>query len=176
MESLLEIQSMFSRSFAEGTMEALSPDTFLSYPRLNIANRYFTSRRDDPYSVAIPFGSAIDPKGILADLANESWFHAPDNDVVYYHFIPDGPQQKWVINYMSVLITKHQNKYHPLEPIRFRIGDIVEAQMSCVVIPLKGGKFKMINQLRSLALLDGTHTQVCLSIMEYTLCETDILT
>ena len=42
----------------------------------------------------------------------------------------------------------------------FRVGDIVQAQVSFVVIPLKGGRRKMISVLRSLALLDGSLSTV----------------
>jgi len=89
VESLLEIHSIFSRTFSEGAMEPLSPDSFIGYPRINISNRYFTSRRDNPFSTSIPFNEETDPKRVLANLANEHWFHGADNEVVYYHFIPD---------------------------------------------------------------------------------------
>jgi hypothetical protein len=42
----------------------------------------------------------------------------------------------------------------------FRIGDIVQAQLSFVVIPVKGGHRKMLTILRSLALLDRSFSQV----------------
>ena len=42
----------------------------------------------------------------------------------------------------------------------FRVGDIVQAQVSFVVIPLKGGRRKMLSILRSLALLDGSLSTV----------------
>lgn len=46
------------------------------------------------------------------------------------------------------------------EPVLFRIGDIVEVQTTIVVVPIKRDRFKMILQLRSIALLDGTFAQV----------------
>jgi hypothetical protein len=39
--------------------------------------------------MSIPFNEEIDPKRALANLANEHCFHKADNEVVYYHFIPD---------------------------------------------------------------------------------------
>jgi hypothetical protein len=89
VESLLEIHGMFSRTFSEDAMEPLSPDSFLGYPCINISNHYFTSQQDDPFSTSIPFDEETDPKRVLANLANEHWFHGADNEVVYYHFIPD---------------------------------------------------------------------------------------
>ncbi len=47
-----------------------------------------------------------------------------------------------------------------MDPVRFRIGDIVEVQATIVAIPVKGNKFKTIAQLRSLALIDGSFTEV----------------
>jgi hypothetical protein len=38
------------------------------------------------------------------------------------------------------------------------VGDIVQVQLSFVVIPIKGGRRRMLTVLRSLALLDETFT------------------
>ena len=42
----------------------------------------------------------------------------------------------------------------------FHVGDIVQAQASFVVIPIKGGQWKMLTILRSIALLDGSLSKV----------------
>ena len=47
-----------------------------------------------------------------------------------------------------------------VSPTRYRIGDIVEAQVSFVVFPIKEGKFKMALILRAIALLDHAETDV----------------
>jgi len=47
-----------------------------------------------------------------------------------------------------------------MDPTRFKIGDIVEAQVSFVGIPLKGGKAKMLVVLRALTLLDCQQSMV----------------
>jgi hypothetical protein len=41
-----------------------------------------------------------------------------------------------------------------MDPMNFRVGDIVEAQMSFVGIPYQGGKTRMMVVLRALTLLD----------------------
>lgn len=46
------------------------------------------------------------------------------------------------------------------DPAQFRVGDIVEAQTTIAVVPLRNNKFKMICSLRSLALLNGGFTDV----------------
>lgn len=47
-----------------------------------------------------------------------------------------------------------------VNPTRYRIGDIVEAQVSFAVFPMKEAKFKMALILRAIALLDHTETDV----------------
>jgi hypothetical protein len=51
-------------------------------------------------------------------------------------------------------------RFQPCEPQTFRLGDLVQAQLSFVVIPIKGGHRKMLAVLRSLAMLDGNFGQV----------------
>jgi hypothetical protein len=46
------------------------------------------------------------------------------------------------------------------EPTQFRIGDIVEVQITISAVPIKKDKFKVIIRLASIALLDGTFTNV----------------
>jgi hypothetical protein len=47
-----------------------------------------------------------------------------------------------------------------MDPASFRIGDIVEAQISFVGVPVRGGKVRMMTVLRALALLDCQYTMV----------------
>jgi hypothetical protein len=51
-------------------------------------------------------------------------------------------------------------RFFAVDPRQFRVGDIVEAQVTFVAVPIRNNKFKMISQLRCLALLDGTFTDV----------------
>jgi len=51
-------------------------------------------------------------------------------------------------------------RFFEVDPARFRVGDIVEVQITIAAVPIKNNKFKMISQLRCLALLDGTFTDV----------------
>jgi hypothetical protein len=48
----------------------------------------------------------------------------------------------------------------------FRVGDIVQAQLSFVVIPVKAGRRRMLTVLRSLALLDEAFTINSVSLLE----------
>lgn len=51
-------------------------------------------------------------------------------------------------------------RFQPCEPQMFCLGDIVQAQLSFVVVPIKGGHHKMLAVLQSLAMLDGNFGQV----------------
>lgn len=50
--------------------------------------------------------------------------------------------------------------YVVLDPVAFRVGDIVEAQVSFVGVPLKGEKVRMMVVLRALTLLDCNESMV----------------
>lgn len=52
-----------------------------------------------------------------------------------------------------------------VNPQIFRVGDIVEAQVSFIAVPLKDNKYKMIVVLRSIALLDASFSQVRMAIV-----------
>lgn len=51
-------------------------------------------------------------------------------------------------------------RFEPAEPTMFRVGDLVEVHMTAIVVSVRDGRFKMILQLRSLALLDASFTNV----------------
>jgi hypothetical protein len=51
-------------------------------------------------------------------------------------------------------------RYITSEPQIFRIGNMVQAQVSFIVIPMKGGRRKMLTVLCSLVLLDGSLSNV----------------
>lgn len=52
------------------------------------------------------------------------------------------------------------HRYCTIDPTKFRIGDIVEAQVSFTSVPLKEKKYKMIIVLRALTILDSTVVKV----------------
>ena len=47
-----------------------------------------------------------------------------------------------------------------MDPIEFRVGDIVEVQLNAAAVPIKRGRYKMVLQLRSVALVEGKFSQV----------------
>jgi hypothetical protein len=57
-------------------------------------------------------------------------------------------------------VTDKATSVEEVNPQIFRVGDIVEAQVSFIAVPLKDNKYKMIVVLRSVALLDASFSQV----------------
>ena len=55
----------------------------------------------------------------------------------------------------------HAIRYEAIPPVRFRVGDIVEAKMTLMLIPIQQDCFKLKAILRSLTLLDMSFAQVC---------------
>ena len=55
---------------------------------------------------------------------------------------------------------KFNDRHHDVVPNAFRVGDVVEAQISFEVIRLKGKRQKMIVILRALTLLDKEALEV----------------
>ncbi|KAF8811310.1 hypothetical protein BYT27DRAFT_7034303, partial [Phlegmacium glaucopus] len=129
----------FDRQFPEGLLEAWSADSTLD--SLDISNRYLTPLRDISGLEDVPFHKGVDPRGVLRDMAKNDHIHTEDNYVGYFstHRDSDG-----------------HRRFKSCEPQIFRVGDIVQAQLSFVVIPVKAGRRKMLTVLRSLALLDET--------------------
>lgn len=52
--------------------------------------------------------------------------------------------------------TKNMHSYKTIDPVKFRLGDIVEAQVSFTTIPLYNKQFKMLIILQAITLLDQT--------------------
>ncbi|KAF8240411.1 hypothetical protein L208DRAFT_1156497, partial [Tricholoma matsutake] len=150
-EVAVEIYGYFDRQFSEGILESwmASQDSELDpMPCFDISNRYLTPTKEtkDP---DIPFEKGVDPWGILRGMASGNgtctYVHTEDNQVQYFTTSREASGNR---------------KFQPCKPQTFRIGDIVQAQLSFVVIPIKGGQCKMLSVLRSLALLDRNFGQV----------------
>lgn len=201
ISNILNIYAMLSREVPPNTLEAYKTEQYRNYSCLNIYNRYFTSRRDDPTGMSVDFGDDVDPRGILASLLTNGLFHGEDNKVLYFE--RDQTTKKWATSpllqphkqvgrhditinvarytfvYCAVsthlshlhlhpstkypLINAHDHyRFQPTSPSHFRVGDIVEVQITISMFPIgsKVEKYKMFTHLRSIALLDNSFAQV----------------
>jgi len=102
------------------------------------------------------------PKRLLSCMANNKYFHGEDNQVIYYIWnkstiLPgeSGPNKNKYYLFIMLL-----TRFCKVEPSRFRVGDIVEVQITVAAVPILKQQVKMISYLRCLALLDGTFTDV----------------
>jgi hypothetical protein len=83
---------MFSRHVDKHNIDQWEPSTYTTYQAINISNRYFTYRSDDPHAPSVPLGRHVDPTGRLATLAGHDLFHGEDN-IVLYRTKPKGSKQ-----------------------------------------------------------------------------------
>jgi hypothetical protein len=150
----------------------------MTYPALNIYNRYFHTTQESPQQSSIPFEDNVDMDHTLAAIGLAAGLvHTADNRVEYFRLSADKKYE----DYFS-----HPNLFYIADKLlqlfrfastntsSFRIGDIVEAHFSLVVVPVKQRKFQMILVLRGLALLDSTQSQVfnsCLPVNVFILAD-----
>ncbi|KAF9455956.1 hypothetical protein BDZ94DRAFT_1353734, partial [Collybia nuda] len=149
MATATEIYGLFDRTFSDGQLESWTSSSSPSlgeFVGIDASNRYMTPRKDVPGVEHQPFPPAVDPKGLLESMAYESeHIHTDDNQVLYF---------------TSRVNQDGERTFENASPQVYRSGDIVELQLSFVVIPLRGEHYKMLTILHSIALLDGTFAQV----------------
>ncbi|KAF8240169.1 hypothetical protein L208DRAFT_1234889, partial [Tricholoma matsutake] len=143
-----KIYGMFNHAFTQG---ALGPWnlTETDGPSIEASNQYFTPSRPGLHLESVPFQENVDPSGVLAKmlaLSGARCVHTNDNEVEYCRGFRelDGKYRFEVCRLQS-----------------FRKGDIVELQLSFVVIalkedPQKGKRCKLLVVLRSMALVRHT--------------------
>jgi hypothetical protein len=90
IQTITKLFSLMSRGFQEDDMHPWKPNMFMTYPSINISNRYFYDSRDCQVQASIPLGDSIDPDHYLAGLALASGvIHTVDNQVEYFKLTPD---------------------------------------------------------------------------------------
>ncbi|KAF8336027.1 hypothetical protein F5887DRAFT_891718, partial [Amanita rubescens] len=147
IKALNEVHALFDRHIPENKLgECTIIDKCDEHLGIHLTNRYFTSRRESPTEPHIPFASDVDPMGFLANLVGGTYFQSEQNTVKYYN--------------RSQLMDTIPTRYEEISPVRFRIGDIVEAKATLMLIPLRGGHFKLSAVLQSVTIMDTTCTQV----------------
>ena len=66
---------------------------------------------------------------------------------------------------MSVVRANAEYRYAMIKPASVCVGDIVELQISIIMVPIRDNKFKATMVLRSILVLDRTYTQVLCSFI-----------
>ncbi|KAF8868776.1 hypothetical protein BD779DRAFT_1683078 [Infundibulicybe gibba] len=137
------IFEIFQREFQEGKVEQWVTERSNGHSCMFISNRYMTPRRDAPDMNHIPFGADVDPNGHLESMIKEGFVHGEENIVEYY------TQQ----------ISEGRKSFLKAGPQSFRVGDLVDVQLSFVIVPLKEQRYKMVTVLHSIALVNGSFSQ-----------------
>ncbi|KAF8236108.1 hypothetical protein L208DRAFT_1253333 [Tricholoma matsutake] len=137
----------FNCQFPEGTLDEWSSSqaNVANMECIDISNQYLTLQKDAQGQKNMPFLKGVDPWDILGD-GSCTYVHTEDNQVHFFTAYRDGNRDR---------------KFQPCEPQIFRLGDIIQAQLSFVVISIKGGKHKMLMILHLLVLLESKFTKVC---------------
>ncbi|GLB38110.1 hypothetical protein LshimejAT787_0411610 [Lyophyllum shimeji] len=146
LRSTGEIFGLFDREFRDGDLDSWTATSNQNAEDdiFDASNRYFTPRRDASLEESIPFDKLADPNNILKKMAGDQYVHTEDNEVLYFRrrTTQDG-----------------KRSHEKVGPQTFRVGDIVEIQVSFVVVPTKGDRYKMMSVLRSIALIDGAFSK-----------------
>ncbi|KAF8324385.1 hypothetical protein F5887DRAFT_1086610 [Amanita rubescens] len=145
LKTIMDVQALFDRHIPANKIdECTFIDKCDKHLGIHLTNRYFTPRWESPAEEAVPFTTDVDPSGILAALAGHDFFHGEQN-IVKYH-------DRQIVQGGAV-------KYETISPVRFRVGDIVEAKATFMLVPIREGRFKLSAVLRSLTLLDTSFAQ-----------------
>ncbi|KAF8802342.1 hypothetical protein BYT27DRAFT_7112844, partial [Phlegmacium glaucopus] len=133
ISSTQEIYGIFDRNVQDASLESWALTTSTVQGSIfEASNRYLTLKRDTPDMQPVSISPLVDPHSILKRLTKEGFWYEEENNMHYYQV------------HKSI----------------FRIGDIVEAQVLFIAVPLKDNKHKMLVILRSIALLDTQFSQV----------------
>jgi hypothetical protein len=85
IDSVNAASDLFARHLVPGKYHPWIPDKFMTYPALNIYNRYFYSIGDCTGESAISFSDTIDPEHLLSTMGSSAGLiHTTDNQVEYF--------------------------------------------------------------------------------------------
>ncbi|PBK82756.1 hypothetical protein ARMGADRAFT_1090060 [Armillaria gallica] len=111
---------------------------------LDISNHYFETRKNQPQE-QVEYEQGVNPKGILAVAClKRNLIHTEDNKVRFY---------------TSKINENGERKFFPSEPQMFRVGDIVEVQLSIMAVSMKKTQRKLKLKLRMVAMIDESYTK-----------------
>jgi hypothetical protein len=159
-----DVAAIFTRAVSEDRIE---PNAIIGeqddLTTLNLSNRYFTPRKDaqtgTQMAKQLQFHQDVDPYGNLTRLLGTAHVHIEENNVSYYERV-DGGTRYYRLKCPSDQSNARVRRYITVKPASLSVGDIVELQISFVMVPLRDNKFKAMMVLRSILVLDRTYTQV----------------
>ncbi|KAK7032389.1 hypothetical protein VNI00_013137 [Paramarasmius palmivorus] len=152
MDGLTRLDSLLRQAIRDVHPKPI-PGLTEGHTTVDIANRYFTSKRVANEEHHVGFPKNVDPKGILDDIRGDAFVYTADNVVEYY--------QRQVVNDIQ--------RFKPIHPSHINKGDIVEIQLTLNLVEHASGKGRNTNIqyitkliLRSITLLDKTFSEASL--------------
>ncbi|KAF7976041.1 hypothetical protein HWV62_7944 [Athelia sp. TMB] len=146
IDGLVNIATFMGQNLERGEVEGWAPARFRCWEAIEASNRYFVHQNSEGDMVSVPLSAGVDPDGVLATIAGEEWVHTEDNTVSYYRASTDG---------------EGKQKYETIKPGEFRLGDLVEAQISAIAVKrrVRGDVYSMKLVLRALTMLDDGYSR-----------------
>lgn len=142
LDMIPDIVALFTRAVNEDRIEPHSIIGELKeLSTLHASNRYFTPKKAAPNAKKLTFHRDVDPFGNLARLLGPAHVHIEENVVSYYECVGN-------------------TKYVNIKPASISVGDLVELQVSFIMVPLRENKFKATMVLHSILVLERMFTQV----------------
>ncbi|KAK7038678.1 hypothetical protein VNI00_010562 [Paramarasmius palmivorus] len=150
LDGLARVDSLLRKAIRDNEGHVITGNTD-GFTTIDVANRYFTSKRFANDEHHIGFTTDVDPKGILNDLRGEAFVHTADNVVEFY----------------QRLNTNGDQRFKKIPPSTISEGDIVEVQITVSLVEHSAGKGRNTNVqyftklvLRTLTLLDKSYSKV----------------
>lgn len=80
---MYDVAEFMGRQMADGELKDWQPMQVGGHAAIAVGNRYFAWKNSKYAGEAVEFARAVDPKGVLANMAGDNFVHTIDNDVDY---------------------------------------------------------------------------------------------
>ncbi|KAH6888304.1 hypothetical protein BKA70DRAFT_1442951 [Coprinopsis sp. MPI-PUGE-AT-0042] len=140
MDAMEKAYMEFYNRTQDRSMTPWTPSSYGHFTAIDAYAKYFSHRGAYPDDAKEEFDDKVDPEGVLQALVDNEYFHGPDN----------------AVDYMQMVRTSEGRYiYKKVDPVIFKIGDIVEITISLASFPTKDKKSTMAVILKSIMLLDN---------------------
>ncbi|KAF7977179.1 hypothetical protein HWV62_4623 [Athelia sp. TMB] len=145
IDGLANVAIFMGESLERGDIESWTPARYRCWQAIEVSNRYFVHQNSEGDMISVPLTADVDPDGVLAKAAGDDWVHAEDNRVGYFRCAEKNGK----------------NKYTPIKPGEFKIGDLVEVQLSVIAVKrrVRGDVYSMKLVLRAITMLNDGYTR-----------------
>jgi hypothetical protein len=159
-----EINQRFAEHFSTtNVVDLVRPQTSFGLA-FSSSNRFFTLKTDAPTEQDNTFSDGVDPVGVLEKMKTRDLIHAPENIVKYFKCFPntDDAYELDLLCRTRLISCMCSSKvrYEETIPGAFKVGDLVEIQVSFVGVFTAQNEVKVTSRLQAVTLLDASFTKV----------------